>query len=916
MSFYKFLIVLLLSTSPAAWAMSRITARSRKTISNLFNAFSPFSFSRTRSLHHDHLKHLYNGLTDEAKPFSPIHGAALAESGWLKRLYQYGSEQDALTKLVSDEKTGLFHLRDDQFRPTQNKSNPCYSLNPRLVGTIIGSLQNNTFDKTKDNIAQQWKDEHNRVADRASLAKINAVLDTIQKAAQESKHKKHLLPHSTQSSLLGFLHLKANKKEEPVQYLESLHNHLPVFKESNNAQQLIADHYSNETEQKYAEFLENFKQNYSQTNPIGFATDHYEQTIITTIKEQYANVYPPQVIQSAYAYGDSQNRAPDCFETSMRSIFNRLLVNHKDSSFDLSMLPDTISPRQELIQFYIDYCSFDSVNNQKDSTLVRGAGQAWMNTVSDSPTIEYVRGNYEIRSSAINVINLFNYLLNIKVTTFQELGEALSDHRRKITFQPVNDIEAKHNTITITITEKNQSDKLLLTIVPGHTFIKDLRKKDSKYGSPYCLTFLNAKDYELNPLTKQNLSCLTALNPRERCQTSSDEVLYHYFISQPLHDPNQALLVINEIFYYKHSPAFFDLAFSLMQSLPNDEHFIESVIKAIIRYKIHLKDKRFEEYLKNHIPLLKKIFRQDLSGEEKIFIDGLIYYLPQQEQLDIILDTNEVKSLLRRFKYGENHLIDALIFKNLLPLKRHSQLQISHQEQKESLKRIFNYNAENSDYLNTTIADELSKSVNSNIPGSVTAYNLLEYTLYKNKLSEFIELLNMGAQSYRIIDRLLLEASWSKHDHNPQAALSKINLFLKEVLNFKPSADNFNLNLSSYTQEEIFKLFLDAGYNQDEEFVKRVFTFGDDADGLKKIKLLCSYGISSNLQSELLLNKYRELIQYMHEGWDMEFYLERRQVRKVIRILKKYGAQLSLEHQQELDKLKKQPHYSWLQNIL
>lgn len=133
------------------------------------------------------LKGMYTPLSKEAKPLSPVHGAAGYTSGFLQRMYATESEAPAI-KLVKE----LFYVDGPQFKPTSNKSKPAYSLTPTLLGMTIGALETNKMQdsRVRQDIIDEWRKEHKILTDggRLTQEKVNSLLNLIDATYRQDKN--------------------------------------------------------------------------------------------------------------------------------------------------------------------------------------------------------------------------------------------------------------------------------------------------------------------------------------------------------------------------------------------------------------------------------------------------------------------------------------------------------------------------------------------------------------------------------------------------------------------------------------------------------------------------------------------------------------------------------------------------------
>ena len=614
-----------------------------------------------RDLHIDHIKHLYNGLDGRYKHLSPVHGAALEESGWLQRFYKFGNPNHSLVKLVADEKQGLFHLRENQFRPTQNKSLPGASLNARVLANILGTLETNNFSNksVKNDIATQWRLAHKQTFDdRISGTKVHNILDLIGAAHEESNPasaNRLYLPHTTQSILLGFLYRKADKKEEVLEYLQGLQKHIPILSKDIP----LHDNYTNNDLAEYIYRL------------------GYEETVYSLIKiKKYQNVNPPFLIQRSYSF-QNQRETPDCVETAFRGILYWLFSNQKTPNIDFSMIPAANTMRQDFKEYFTTYGNFASVNTKE-------AGQAWMNLTAGHSFLKYGYPNKtDLEARVSNLIGLFNYIFSINAQNLDQLGEKLSTPNRRVFFSPSkkadnvigcidNDTDVK-----ITIGDNN----LLLTARPSHGAL--LTPPGAASAKNIITTRELLRKYTQNNQECRHLLSLVACGKvyiDDLHGLSSYDKLMHFYCSvSDLEEPNTLLsMCVNALEKVRKSPELLPTIKKYMQALPlNDDHFASNIARAIGHGRVYELDPCFAEFITKNQTTMEKA------------LEGLFNYIDHnreyntsfksklEDMIGNLLPSGSMQNKQELFytiisafnnKY-DSEIIDRTIFDALLPLK-------------------------------------------------------------------------------------------------------------------------------------------------------------------------------------------------------------------------------------------------------
>jgi len=107
------------------------------------------------------LKGLYNGIKEDKKYLSPVHGFNWFKTGVVENMYRYGDEADATIKLIKE----LFYLQPDgvTFDITSLARKPAKYFTPRTIGKIL-------------NVIEKYKD---KTLDPSSKVEISTLLKNI-----------------------------------------------------------------------------------------------------------------------------------------------------------------------------------------------------------------------------------------------------------------------------------------------------------------------------------------------------------------------------------------------------------------------------------------------------------------------------------------------------------------------------------------------------------------------------------------------------------------------------------------------------------------------------------------------------------------------------------------------------------------
>ena len=418
----------------------------------LINANSPYFFQKKTIINISELKGTFNHLKRH-KQLALLEGGVLNFTNTLNMLYMLASIQ-ASPSAVGQLVTALFHKNGNEFRTTQNKSKPAFSLNSELIGLILYHLDANTLylAETRIKLQSTWRKIHrDTTGGTLTIVQVNLLIDKLIAAKQECNENR-FCNHLTETILLSFIYLKSETRSEAIKYLSVFDKLQTVLKKPIE----VADTFEKVDIEIGKDLLRAFATSIQQkTSNLAYLKnavhEHYE-TLILTLMTRYDNL--PKVLISSFGY-DNIFRA-NCFESTFHNICNIFLYQNK--MFNFSLMPTNLKPLQQLLQFYHmqDY--------KADRVNTREVGQAFMNMVSKQPFLIYACGDFELLSVAENVIPLFNYLFGSTATNFEELSLQFSDDRRTITFRQVD------KNIEIIIRYKNQAEEILtITLTTTHT---------------------------------------------------------------------------------------------------------------------------------------------------------------------------------------------------------------------------------------------------------------------------------------------------------------------------------------------------------------------------------------------------------------------------------------------------------------
>lgn len=519
-----------------------------------------------------HLKNVHTAIKPEFAHFSPLVGASLINSDYLKKVYQFAPNHPT-TRLLNDPKLGLFHLQNTQFRDTQSLSMPGKSLNPELIGEILGHLETGklTEPQIQADLIKRWKNAlHDTFKASISSEKLSQFLKLLQdskKAESDPEQTRLYIPNMTEGIMTGFLYRKATRKEELCTYLNTLNKHVLVLKK-NTDEKMLDDNYSSKELNKRSEKLTKLADD--SRKQLKYIEKDFEGTLCALM--HHSMEMPSQVLQSSYGY-QGQVAVANCTECALHDLCNILLADSSTVSFNLKTLPSTVQLLPELHNFYTNYPSYTSVNNPQ-------VGQDWMDLLSNHSGIIYVQKNYEVECFADNILNLLNRLFNIKAKSWKEFGQLLSDERRAISCK--EKIKDKIHTITFSIGDKTFD----LVIESGqHTYLNFPQRTsitlDSALNDDTCKSLFRAdKNIYLNTL----VPLLPSKSYNIKFEHSLSQDLHSLFASI-LEDQYTIVTALQTISpQAKENPLLRETVLKLVKKLPQDNRYLmgQAILAIII----------------------------------------------------------------------------------------------------------------------------------------------------------------------------------------------------------------------------------------------------------------------------------------------------------------------------------------------
>ncbi len=379
----------------------------------------------------------YDCLKDQ-KQLSPITGALFVDSGALLRFYQYAAAEHkptAVGKLV----LAMFYKNGEEFRHTQNKSNPAYSLTPELLAKLIHHLNKGTLAnvEVREKIKEEWRAHHAEVTGgRVTAGKVDALIDLMIAAFEECQNK--IFPEELVNTIfMSYLHMKVTTRKELICYLRELFKLDPEQKHGRALDEIdeMDDWHRKLGLEALAKMMEKRANEKFIENLLA---ENFETIAFALLKSRQRL---PKVAASQYGFNGKPPRA-NCAEVAYHNFVNILLHDCMNESFNFRLLPATLKPNEKLLELYENgKLKFGELNS-------RNIGQGFMDILSGKKNIIYVSNQYEVETTVDNFIPIMNLLFGSTATTFAELSTQFSDSRREIIFKKIDESTVEINIIS------------------------------------------------------------------------------------------------------------------------------------------------------------------------------------------------------------------------------------------------------------------------------------------------------------------------------------------------------------------------------------------------------------------------------------------------------------------------------------
>ncbi len=367
------------------------------------------------------LKGTYNAIPDDLQPFSPVHGAIIAENGVLKSIWQEESPLGDLARLMFKELDGNMHCATLASNPVSvlqgslikrimdhhiKGGKPYSSLLPKSIifleaGTSapstltgIGLAWWNAYKSEANGFNESYKQRDFKKGAKPFLRALDA-------ASTANAQR-------TNDILIAFAYLKCRTPQDLQKFFKLFYPQLPS--------QLF-------TEDNFKEF-ETFFQTTALTPET--APDHVEQMAFWLLRRKAGDLHflSPRLQYITF----EENQIPLCVEGTIETIVNTLLYDPVTKRLSLSHL----NPSLDLNPAFRAYIATHNNPHIKDyfpSTL-----PDWAALMTNIPGVVYKKGNKEIRALSENILTTLNFLFGTDATTFSEFGKRISSPDRIITF--------------------------------------------------------------------------------------------------------------------------------------------------------------------------------------------------------------------------------------------------------------------------------------------------------------------------------------------------------------------------------------------------------------------------------------------------------------------------------------------------
>lgn len=590
------------------------------------------------------LKNTLNECPNERVMLSPLSGAIMWQSGWLKNVFLYGPES-ACKKCI----TALFTFNDEtgNLIVTRNTSSAAqllcvYNLAGLLVKWYLQNkesvlVQNHSTldgspkpDQIKESINALRREIKNICLQ--DIARWHAVLQKAEFTDSTPSPDNYASIKSINTitnkelpkllSLLCDAIIELNSEQAPFPSF-TIEQILAAFWFATQQDTLhVAQYMDNILRFDLTDFNPFTQASYTLTELQTLPTkDEQEKTAVWLIHhKKNSTTLPPIVYPQIHHYGAVKSSV-DMAETTVHNIINFLTYCPKSTSFSLKNFP---TAHQKLVTFYQDY---DVTRAQSDA-----ARKAWFELICslkhDDPSIVYLHDSCTTAGDELNILKILNVLLKTNLRNMLEL-ERLS--------KPSHPIRVK---------KESTNNYAILSAGNGAELTCDQTLSCVRFGTPVRPLFTHATQDMEDPFTQALFLLSPSLAPID------DTRLDYYLFAHNIADVTECSLLACDL-------------------LANSKHRINS---ASPRFKI------FEKFVKKMIaprsPEWLKQIAQRVYTSTRIKNTSDLENLFTQLGISIEKTTLLSEMMARKDLDGMKRLIDADTdinkpdFSGKLPLER------------------------------------------------------------------------------------------------------------------------------------------------------------------------------------------------------------------------------------------------------
>ncbi len=331
----------------------------------------------------------WDALSENAKHCSPLIGTIYWNTRYIKKLYYFGNaiQTNPRNELTfAGDKTievinRLFLEIQGSFNLSTNKDYVAAHLSPKIIGTIIGTLESYNHKDThilatklitiitnhpdyKTSILTEKKTRTTNhgtkvFSTKTQKSRLTALCTAIAESLSEQgwHDNQRYPPHTTHAILLSALYRKANNRQDLQHYFEALQATVTCNKP---AQSAIFNNYTfnNATPYKTKELESIHEQK--------FSTIIFEKYIIGGLFHFYRQPLP-----KIFKYKNVQYKKttyPNCVESIIRNLCNIALYNNKTETFNYAKYA-------ELHPAVKEFYTYNTQSENADQTNVH---QAWV----------------------------------------------------------------------------------------------------------------------------------------------------------------------------------------------------------------------------------------------------------------------------------------------------------------------------------------------------------------------------------------------------------------------------------------------------------------------------------------------------------------------------------------------------------